>query len=73
MLRDPAYNWQQQLARQRAAQQSGEQELARFPLPGGRSVRLLLSGAAPTQKVIDKLIKQLELARDDYPPEDPEA
>jgi hypothetical protein len=32
----------------------------------------LLSGAAPTQKVINKLIQQLELARDDYPAEEPE-
>jgi len=55
---------QQQLAQQRA--QPGEQELARFPLPGGRSVRLLFTGPAPTQREVEKLIALLELSKDTF-------
>ncbi len=57
---------QEALGHGRSALQPMEQELARFPLPGGRSVRLLFTGPAPTQKEVEKLIALLELSKDTF-------
>lgn len=43
----------------RMTRQDNTQELARLPLPGGRSIRLLLSDAVPTQKMIGQLVRPL--------------
>ncbi len=45
---------------------NGEEELFRWRLAGGRTARLLFQGQA-TRAEIEKLIKYLDLAKDDFP------
>jgi hypothetical protein len=45
----------------------GEEEHFRIKLAGGRTVRVLFQGDPPTQAEIEKLIKLLELQKDQYP------
>jgi hypothetical protein len=49
---------------------TGEQEIFRTNLAGGRAARVLFRGPPPTQAQIAKLIKLLELAKDEYPKDD---
>jgi hypothetical protein len=52
----------------RSAVSAGEEEHFRIKLAGGRTVRVLFHGDPPTQAEIEKLIKLLELQKDQYPP-----
>jgi hypothetical protein len=45
----------------------GEEEYFRTKLAGGRMVRVLFQGTAPTRASIDKLIAHLQLVKDDFP------
>jgi len=58
---------QQILLPKRLVQNQDEQELFKFALPGGRSVRILFSGASPTQKDVEKIIALLNLQKDVFP------
>jgi hypothetical protein len=55
------------IAPPRAAVLAGEEEHFRIKLAGGRTVRVLFQGDPPTQAEIEKLIKLLELQKDQYP------
>jgi hypothetical protein len=58
---------EQALSSKQSNQNQGEQELFKFALPGGRSVRILLSGASPTQKDVEKIVALLDLQKDVFP------
>ncbi len=47
--------------------QTGEHEIFRTNLVGGRTARVLFRGPTPTQAQIAKLIALLELSKDQYP------
>lgn len=46
---------------------TGEQERLRFSLSGGRTVRLIFGGPAPTQAEIDDLMDYLKISRRTFP------